>query len=79
MPLLRKINKYNLKFRYKPCLTSGLQKSISAKKKLHKNFINKKEPILKKEFHTNYKKIRNLLCTLMKKSKQAYYVYFERN
>ena len=36
--------------------------------------------MLKEEFHTNYKKYRNLLSTLMKKSKQAYYdKYFERN
>ena len=41
---------------------------------------NKKDPILKEECHTNYKKYRNLLSTLMKKSKQAYYdKYFERN
>ena len=44
------------------------------------DFINKKDPILKEEFHTNYKKYRNLLSTLMKKSKQAYYdKYFEKN
>ena len=41
-----------------------------------------KDPVLKHEFefHTNYKKYRNLLSTLMKKSKQAYYdKYFEKN
>ena len=44
------------------------------------NFINKKERVLKEEFHTKYKKNRNLLSTLMKKSKQAHYdKYFERN
>ena len=49
------------------------------KNKLLKNFINKKDPILKEKFHTNYKKYRNLLSTLMKKSKQTYYdKYFER-
>ena len=49
------------------------------KNKLLKNFINKKDPVLKEEFHTNYKKYRNLLSTLMKKSKQAYYdKYFEK-
>ena len=42
------------------------------KKKLFKSFINKKDTILKEEFHTNFKKYRNLLSTLMKKSKQAY-------
>ena len=57
-----------------------MQKSIFVKNKLLTNFINKKDPILKEEFHTNYKKYRNLLSTLMKKSKQAYYdKYFERN
>ena len=50
------------------------------KNKLLKNSINKKDPVLKEEFHTNYKKYRNLLSTLMKKSKQAYYdKYFEKN
>ena len=77
---LKKINKYKLKFKSKPWITLGLQKSISVKNKLLANFINKKDPILKEEFDTNYKKYRNLLSTLMKKSKQAYYdKYFERN
>ena len=58
----------------------GLQKSISVKNCLLKNFVNKKDPVLKDEFHTNYKKYRNLLSTLMKKSKQAYYdKYFEKS
>ena len=50
------------------------------KNKLLANFINKKDPILKEEFHTNCKKYRNLLSPLMKKSKQAYYdKYFEKS
>ena len=77
---LKRINKYKLKFKSKPWITLGLQKSISVKNKLLTNFINKKDPILKEECHTNYKKYRNLLSTLMKKSKQAYYdKYFEKN
>ena len=77
---LKRINKYKLKFKSKPWITLGLQKSISVKNKLFTNFINKKDPVLKEEFHTKYKKYRNLLSTLMKKSKQAYYdKYFERN
>ena len=77
---LKRINKHKLKFKYKLWITLGLQKSISAKNKLLKNFINKKDPVLKEEFHTKCKIYRNLLSTLMKKSKQAYYEkYFERN
>ena len=77
---LKKINKYKLKFKSKPWITLGLEKSIYLKNKLLANFINKNDPILKEEFHTNYKKYINLLSTLMKKSKQAYHdKYFERN
>ena len=77
---LKRINKYKLKFKSKPWITLGLQKSISVKNKLLTNFINKKDPALKEEFHTKYKKYINLLSTRMMKSKQAYYdKYFERN
>ena len=70
---LKRINKYKLKFKSKPWITLGLQKSISVKNKLLTNFIYKKDPVLKEEFHTKYKKCRNLLSALMKKSKQVYY------
>ena len=77
---LKRINKYKLKFKSKPRKTLGFQKSISVKNKSLVNFINTKDPILKEEFHTNCKKYRNLLSTLMKRSKQAYYdKYFEAN
>ena len=50
------------------------------KNKLLTNFINKKDLILKEEFHTNYKKYRNFLSLFMKKSKQVFYdKYFETN
>ena len=69
-----------MKFKYKLWITLGLQKSISVKNKLLTKFINKKDPTSKEESHTKYKRYRNLLCTLMKKSKQAYYgEYFVRN
>ena len=75
----KRVKKYKFKFKSKPWITVGLQKSISVKNKLLTNFINKKDPILKEECHTNYKKYRNLLSTHIKKSKQAYYDrYFER-
>ena len=72
---LKTINKYKLKCQSKPWITLCLQKSISVKNKLLANFINKKDPILKEEFHTNYKKYRNLLTTVMKKSKQAIMIH----
>ena len=77
---LKRINKYKLKFKSKPWITLGLQKSISVKNKFLTNFINKKDRVLKLKFHPKYKKYGDLLSTLMKKSKQTYYdKYFERN
>ena len=73
---LKRVKKYKLKFKSKPWITLGLQKSVSVKNKLLTNFINKKDPILKEERHTNYKKYRNLLFTLTKKS---IFRYFQRN
>ena len=70
---LKRINKYKLKLKSKPWITLGLQKSVSVKDKLLTNFLNKKDPVLKEDFHTKYKKYKNLLSTLMKKSRQAYY------
>ena len=50
------------------------------KNKSFANFVNKKDPILKEELHTNYKKYRNLLFVLLKRGKQLYYnKYFEAN
>ena len=78
---LKKIIKYKLKFKSKPWITPGLQKSMFVKNKLLRNFINKNDPILKDKFHTNYTKYRNLLSAVKKKSKQAIimiYKYFEK-
>ena len=57
-------------------MTLGLQLSVSIKNKLLTNFINKKDPLLKQEFHTKYKKYITLLSTPMNKSKHTYYDKF---
>ena len=53
---LERSNKYKMKFKSKPWITLVLQKSISVKNKLLRNFINKKDPMLKEEFHSSYRK-----------------------
>ena len=58
---LNRVKKFKLKFKPKPRITLGLQKSIVVKNKLLTNFIYKKDPILKEECHTIYKKYRNVL------------------
>ena len=88
----KKITKYKRKFRTKPWITPALQKSISIKNKIFRNYIKKnknkifknhikkKDITQKNELHNNYKIYRNLISTLMKKSKQNYYIMdFESN
>ena len=76
----KKINKYTLKFNSKPWITPGLQKSISVKNKFLHDFIKKKDRTIKAEPHLKYKNHRNLIPTLLKRSKQSYYKkYFESN
>ena len=66
----KKITKYELKFRTKPWITPALQKSIFIKNKIFKNYIKKKDITQKNELHNKYKISRNLISTLMKRSKQ---------
>ena len=59
---LKRINKYKLKFKSKPWITLGLEKSISKNQNQYKKEITykfQKDPVLKEEFHTKYKKYRN--------------------
>ena len=57
---------------------SGIEKSISAKSKLIPKFIKMKDADLKDETHVKYKQYRNLLSTLLKRSKQSYFTnYFQ--
>ena len=64
---LKRINKYKLKFKSKPWITLGLQKSISVKNKLLTNFINKKDPVLKRNFTLNIKIIEIYFLPLCRK------------
>ena len=74
-----KISKYKLKFKTKPWITTALQQSISIKNALFKRYIKLKSPVKKNEVHQQYKYYRNLLSTLMKKSKHNYYERFFKN
>ena len=67
---LSKSNKYKLKFWSKPWITTGLQKSIPV---ILTNFVKKIDPAKKAELRLQYKNHRNLLSTLLKKSKENYY------
>ena len=64
--LIKRINKFKLKLKYKPWITLGLQKSIFVKSKLLTVQISliRKVPILKEEFHTDTQKGIKFLISL---------------
>ena len=69
-----------LKFKSKLWITTALQKFISIKNEVFKNFIRKKYINQKNELQNNYEIYQSLISTLMKRSKQTYYTkYFESN
>ena len=75
---LKKISKQKLKYRNKPWITLGLQKSISIKNHLLTKYIKLKYVTLKNEAQIKYKQYRNLLPALMKESKKSYFTnYFQ--
>ena len=78
--LLKKISKQKLKFRNKPWITLGLQKSISIKNHLLTKYIKLRDVTLKNEVQIKYNQYRNLLSTLIKESKRSYFTNcFENN
>ena len=77
---LKKISKQKLKFRNKPWITLGLQKSISIKNHLLTKYIKLKDVTFKNEAQIKNKQYRYLLSTLMKESQKSYFTnYFQNN
>ena len=75
----KRVKKYKLRFKTKPWITPALQKSISVKNSLLNKFIKSKDPQTKEHHHLKYKTYRNMLSTLMKKSKMNYYNHYLKN
>ena len=57
----KKVKKYKLKFKEKPWIGSGIQKSISRKTSIFKKYISKKDPHIKKNYVKNIKFLEILL------------------
>ena len=57
----KKVKKCKLKFKEKPWIGSGIQKSISRKTSIFKKYISKKDPHIKKNYIKNIKFLEILL------------------
>ena len=74
----KKINKKEYKLSLKPWVTSGIQTSIKKRDRFYKKYIKETDYTMKTFFHIQYKKYRNCIVELLRKSKTNYYKsYFE--
>ena len=68
------------KLRFKPWITKGILTSIKQRDKIHKEMIKAKNSQTKQLKLSLYKKYRNIIVDLLKKSKESHYrKYFEDN
>ena len=74
------LNKKQLRLEAKPWITRGIIKSIKRRDKLLKKYINAKDPIRKDQLHTDYKRLRNEVVAIIRRSKKMHYQkYFTEN
>ena len=66
----KKVSKYQLKLKTKPWVTAATHKSNLVKNSLFKKYIKLEDPVKKTETQDKYKYYRNLLSTVIKKSKK---------
>ena len=72
----KRVSKYKLRFKTKPCITPALHKSVSVKNSLLNKFIKSKDPQAKEHHHIKYKTYRNVMNRCEKKSKTNYYNHY---
>ena len=73
---LTKPAKRKAKINNKPWITAGLLNSINKKNSLYKRYIKEKNSENKENLHNQYKCYRNLVSTLSRNSKTAYFEEF---
>ena len=69
----RKLTKKEFSLKQSPWITSGILKSMKIRDKLYKSFVLEKNNPQKDQIFQKYKKYRNMVLTLTRKSKKNYY------
>ena len=77
---LKKVSIKNFRRRFKPWFTIGILKSLRKKSDLHNRYIRAKDLENKQLLYNRFKVYRNMLVTLIRKSKQNHFdKYFTDN
>jgi hypothetical protein len=76
----KKVNKKQLRLEAKPWITRGIIKSIKRRDKLLRKYIDAKDPVRKNQLHTDYKRLRNEVVAIIRRSNKMHYQkYFTEN
>ena len=74
------MNKKQLRLEAKPWITRGTLKSIKRRDKLLRKNIKANDSVRKDQLHTEYKKLRNEVVAIIRRSKKMHYQkYFTEN
>ena len=76
---IKKISNKEIKLKTKPWITKGILTSIKIKNKLYKKYCKAKNESVKSNLFDSFKTYRNLIITLIKKSKRTHYKSFFDN
>ena len=77
---LKKLSNKNFKRNFKPWITLGILKSLKKRSVLHSRYLRAKDPERKQLLNQRFKVYRNMLVTLIRKSKQNHFnKYFSDN
>ena len=78
MAPIRKISRNEIRLQQRPWITHGILTSMKIRDKLLKQSSKSKDPVKKITYYNLFKKYRNLIVTLQRRSKGNYYQnYFE--
>ena len=70
----------DFKNKFKPWITIGILRSLKQRSMLHRKFLRAKDQVRKSTLQTRFKIYRNMLVTLIRRSKQNYFnKYFQDN
>ena len=72
-PYRKKERKIEIRLEQRPWITRGILVSMGKRDSLFKSMSQEKDPLLRSETSTTYKRYRNLIITLLKQSKKIYF------
>ena len=76
----RKMNRREIKLGQMPWITQGILVSMAIRDDYYKHLKSEKDPDIKAQFSVLYKRYRNMIVNLLRRSKNNYYaVYFVNN